>query len=163
MYFSKHLAPIHNSTYSTCITKYYYSESAGLMHFNVAEVSQKSKTTDDNCAVNACIPMQTLSPHNKGLLKRAISQSGVAFCPWALNSNPRPAAEKVCRCQISQRWTHAVQLSLESIEIFFHLFSVDCRDTDQSYLLISNCLLDFFSTLQREHRHAVSVCISLGL
>ncbi|XP_077944355.1 bile salt-activated lipase isoform X2 [Gasterosteus aculeatus] len=46
-------------------------------------------------AGGASVSFQTLSPHNKGLLKRAISQSGVAFCPWALNSNPRPAAEKV--------------------------------------------------------------------
>lgn len=42
-----------------------------------------------------CICTQTLSPHNKGLIKRAISQSGVALCPWAVNRNPRQFAEKV--------------------------------------------------------------------
>ncbi|XP_029625331.1 bile salt-activated lipase [Salmo trutta] len=39
--------------------------------------------------------LQTLSPHNKGLIRRAISQSGVALCPWAINMNPRAFAEKV--------------------------------------------------------------------
>lgn len=38
---------------------------------------------------------QTLTPHNKGLIKRAISQSGVALCPWAINKNPRKFAEEV--------------------------------------------------------------------
>nr|XP_046172591.1 bile salt-activated lipase-like [Oncorhynchus gorbuscha] len=38
---------------------------------------------------------QTLSPHNKGLIRRAISQSGVALCPWAINTNPRAFAENV--------------------------------------------------------------------
>ncbi|XP_040914933.1 bile salt-activated lipase-like [Toxotes jaculatrix] len=46
-------------------------------------------------AGGASVSFQTLSPHNKGLLKRAISQSGVALCPWALNRNPRKAAEEV--------------------------------------------------------------------
>lgn len=39
--------------------------------------------------------LQTLTPHNKGLFKRAISQSGVALCPWAINENPRKFAEEV--------------------------------------------------------------------
>lgn len=38
---------------------------------------------------------QTLTPHNKGLIKRAISQSGTALCPWAINENPRRFAEEV--------------------------------------------------------------------
>ncbi|XP_034402891.1 bile salt-activated lipase-like [Cyclopterus lumpus] len=46
-------------------------------------------------AGGASVSFQTLSPHNKGLIKRAISQSGVASCPWALNRNPRKAAEEV--------------------------------------------------------------------
>ncbi|XP_049909042.1 bile salt-activated lipase-like isoform X1 [Epinephelus moara] len=41
------------------------------------------------------VSFQTLSPHNKGLFKRAISQSGVALCPWGLNRNPRKVAEEV--------------------------------------------------------------------
>ncbi|XP_037609456.1 bile salt-activated lipase-like [Sebastes umbrosus] len=46
-------------------------------------------------AGGASVSFQTLSPHNKGLFKRAISQSGVAFCPWALIKNPHKIAEKV--------------------------------------------------------------------
>lgn len=38
---------------------------------------------------------KTLTPHNKGLIRRAISQSGVALCPWAVNRNPRRFAEEV--------------------------------------------------------------------
>uniref|UniRef100_A0A8C6KTU9 Carboxylic ester hydrolase n=1 Tax=Nothobranchius furzeri TaxID=105023 RepID=A0A8C6KTU9_NOTFU len=46
-------------------------------------------------AGGASVSLQTLSPHNKGLFKRAISQSGVALCPWAINKNPRKFAEEV--------------------------------------------------------------------
>ncbi|XP_056259911.1 bile salt-activated lipase-like isoform X1 [Seriola aureovittata] len=46
-------------------------------------------------AGGASVSFQTLSPHNKGLFKRAISQSGVAFCPWAFNRNPRKVIEEV--------------------------------------------------------------------
>uniref|UniRef100_A0A3Q3WKQ6 Carboxylic ester hydrolase n=1 Tax=Mola mola TaxID=94237 RepID=A0A3Q3WKQ6_MOLML len=46
-------------------------------------------------AGGASVSFQTLSPHNKGLFKRAISQSGVAFCPWALNKTPGKVAEEV--------------------------------------------------------------------
>lgn len=42
------------------------------------------------------LSQQTLTPHNKGMVKRAISQSGVALCPWAINKNPRKFAEEVC-------------------------------------------------------------------
>ncbi|KAE8277443.1 Bile salt-activated lipase [Larimichthys crocea] len=41
------------------------------------------------------VSFQTLTPHNKGLFKRAISQSGVALCPWAVNKNPRKFAEEI--------------------------------------------------------------------
>ncbi|KAM3874402.1 bile salt-activated lipase-like [Diretmus argenteus] len=46
-------------------------------------------------AGGASVSFQTLTPHNKGLFKRAISQSGVALCPWAINKNPRKFAEEV--------------------------------------------------------------------
>ncbi|XP_073334200.1 bile salt-activated lipase-like [Pagrus major] len=46
-------------------------------------------------AGGASVSFQTLSPHNKGLIKRAISQSGVAFCPWAMSSDPRTITEQV--------------------------------------------------------------------
>ncbi|XP_029300719.1 LOW QUALITY PROTEIN: bile salt-activated lipase-like [Cottoperca gobio] len=43
----------------------------------------------------ASVNFQIITPHNKGTIKRAISQSGVAICPWALNKNPRRFAEEV--------------------------------------------------------------------
>ncbi|KAM8744036.1 bile salt-activated lipase-like [Acanthopagrus schlegelii] len=46
-------------------------------------------------AGGASVSFQTLTPHNKGLFKRAISQSGVAICPWAINHNPRRFAEEI--------------------------------------------------------------------
>ncbi|XP_059958412.1 bile salt-activated lipase [Mesoplodon densirostris] len=50
-------------------------------------------------AGGASVSLQTLSPYNKGLIKRAISQSGVALCPWAIQKNPlfwaKRIAEKV--------------------------------------------------------------------
>ncbi|XP_041816144.1 bile salt-activated lipase-like [Chelmon rostratus] len=46
-------------------------------------------------AGGASVNFQTLTPHNKGLIKRAISQSGVALCPWGINKNPRKLAEEI--------------------------------------------------------------------
>ncbi|CAL1569650.1 unnamed protein product [Knipowitschia caucasica] len=46
-------------------------------------------------AGGASVSFQILSPHTKGLVRRAISQSGVALCPWAFRSNPRDVAEQV--------------------------------------------------------------------
>ncbi|KAM3874434.1 bile salt-activated lipase [Diretmus argenteus] len=48
-------------------------------------------------AGGASVSFQTLTPHNRGLFKRAISQSGVALCPWAINKNPRKFAEEVAQ------------------------------------------------------------------
>ncbi|EHA98727.1 Bile salt-activated lipase [Heterocephalus glaber] len=41
------------------------------------------------------VSLQTLSPYNKGLIRRAISQSGVALSPWAIQHNPLFWAQKV--------------------------------------------------------------------
>ncbi|KAK1884119.1 Bile salt-activated lipase [Dissostichus eleginoides] len=46
-------------------------------------------------AGGASVSLQTLSPHNKGLFKRAIAQSGVAVSPWTINKNPRQYAVEV--------------------------------------------------------------------
>ncbi|XP_020491720.1 carboxyl ester lipase, tandem duplicate 2 [Labrus bergylta] len=46
-------------------------------------------------AGGASVSFQTLTPHNKGMIRRAISQSGVALCPWAINKNPRRYAEEI--------------------------------------------------------------------
>ncbi|XP_033831832.1 bile salt-activated lipase isoform X2 [Periophthalmus magnuspinnatus] len=46
-------------------------------------------------AGGASVSFQTLTPHNKGMIRRAISQSGVALCPWGVIKNPRRIAEEV--------------------------------------------------------------------
>ncbi|KAK7896593.1 hypothetical protein WMY93_021918 [Mugilogobius chulae] len=46
-------------------------------------------------AGGASVSFQTLTPHNKGMIRRAISQSGVALCPWGIIRNPRRIAEEV--------------------------------------------------------------------
>ncbi|KAK5900422.1 hypothetical protein CgunFtcFv8_025382 [Champsocephalus gunnari] len=46
-------------------------------------------------AGGASVNLQILSPHNKGLFKRAIAQSGVAVCPWTIKKNPREYAVEV--------------------------------------------------------------------
>uniref|UniRef100_A0AAY4C7K6 Carboxylic ester hydrolase n=3 Tax=Denticeps clupeoides TaxID=299321 RepID=A0AAY4C7K6_9TELE len=45
----------------------------------------------------AGVNFQLISPHNKGLIRRGISQSGVALCPWAINKNPRAFAEQIAK------------------------------------------------------------------
>ncbi|KAJ0057763.1 hypothetical protein NL108_017625, partial [Boleophthalmus pectinirostris] len=46
-------------------------------------------------AGGASVSFQTLTPHNKGLIRRGISQSGVSLCPWGVIKNPRKFAEEV--------------------------------------------------------------------
>ncbi|XP_048201627.1 bile salt-activated lipase [Perognathus longimembris pacificus] len=48
-------------------------------------------------AGGASVSLQTLSPYNKGLIRRAISQSGVALSPWAVQHNPLFWAEKIAQ------------------------------------------------------------------
>ncbi|XP_039586571.1 LOW QUALITY PROTEIN: bile salt-activated lipase-like [Passer montanus] len=43
----------------------------------------------------ASVSLQTLSPKNKGLFKRAISQSGVGLCSWAIQRDPLLWAKKL--------------------------------------------------------------------
>ncbi|CAN8197980.1 unnamed protein product [Coccothraustes coccothraustes] len=43
----------------------------------------------------ASVSLQTLSPKNKGLFKRAISQSGVGVCNWAIQRDPLVWAKKL--------------------------------------------------------------------
>ncbi|XP_051537465.1 bile salt-activated lipase-like [Myxocyprinus asiaticus] len=45
----------------------------------------------------ASVNFQIISPKNNGLIRRAISQSGVALCPWAVNRNPRAYAEEIAK------------------------------------------------------------------
>ncbi|VTJ69876.1 Hypothetical predicted protein [Marmota monax] len=48
-------------------------------------------------AGGASVSLQTLSPYNKGLIRRAISQSGVALSPWAIQKDPLFWAKKVAK------------------------------------------------------------------
>ncbi|XP_004613488.2 bile salt-activated lipase [Sorex araneus] len=48
-------------------------------------------------AGGASVSLQTLSPYNKGLIRRAISQSGVALSPWAVQRNPLFWAKSVAK------------------------------------------------------------------
>uniref|UniRef100_A0A3Q3DQY9 Carboxylic ester hydrolase n=2 Tax=Hippocampus comes TaxID=109280 RepID=A0A3Q3DQY9_HIPCM len=48
-------------------------------------------------AGGASVNFQILSPYNKGLIRRAISESGVALCPWSIIKDPRAFAEEVAR------------------------------------------------------------------
>ncbi|KAG8509448.1 Bile salt-activated lipase [Galemys pyrenaicus] len=48
-------------------------------------------------AGGASVSLQTLSPHSKGLIRRAISQSGVALSPWAIQKDPLSWAQRVAR------------------------------------------------------------------
>ncbi|KAK1892000.1 Bile salt-activated lipase [Dissostichus eleginoides] len=45
----------------------------------------------------ASVSFQMLSPHSKGLFRRAISQGGVALSPWALQKKPMALTKKIAR------------------------------------------------------------------
>ncbi|KAK2838216.1 hypothetical protein Q5P01_015428 [Channa striata] len=45
----------------------------------------------------ASVSFQMLSPYSKGLFRRAITQSGVALSPWALQKNPMALTKKIAR------------------------------------------------------------------
>nr|XP_020456823.1 bile salt-activated lipase-like [Monopterus albus] len=65
-------------------------------------------------AGGASVSFQTLTPHNKGLIRRAISQSGVALCPWAVNRNPRRFAEEVAlkvACPTDERMAACLKMT----------------------------------------------------
>ncbi|XP_006894493.1 PREDICTED: bile salt-activated lipase-like [Elephantulus edwardii] len=48
----------------------------------------KNITIFGESAGGASVSLQTLSPYNKGLIRRAISQSGVGVSHWAIQKNP---------------------------------------------------------------------------
>ncbi|EPQ17576.1 Bile salt-activated lipase [Myotis brandtii] len=48
-------------------------------------------------AGGASVSLQTLTPYNKGLVRRAISQSGVALTPWAIQKNPLFWAKQIAK------------------------------------------------------------------
>ncbi|XP_005725658.1 bile salt-activated lipase-like [Pundamilia nyererei] len=65
-------------------------------------------------AGGASVSFQTLTPHNKGIIRRAISQSGVALCPWGINKNPRKFAEEVAqkvKCPTDNRMAACLKMA----------------------------------------------------
>uniref|UniRef100_A0A8C6UJ15 Carboxylic ester hydrolase n=1 Tax=Neogobius melanostomus TaxID=47308 RepID=A0A8C6UJ15_9GOBI len=65
-------------------------------------------------AGGASVSFQTLTPHNKGMIRRAISQSGVALCPWGVIKNPRKMAEEVAlkvNCPTDSRMAACLKLT----------------------------------------------------
>ncbi|KAK1334019.1 hypothetical protein QTO34_005018 [Cnephaeus nilssonii] len=48
-------------------------------------------------AGGASVSLQTLSPYNKGLIRRAISQSGEALAPWAIQKDPLSWANRIAK------------------------------------------------------------------
>lgn len=63
-------------------------------------------------AGGASVDYQILSPYNKGLVKRAIAQSGAALCPWALNRNPHKTAAQVAKnvgCPTDERMVQCLK------------------------------------------------------
>ncbi|XP_033850874.3 bile salt-activated lipase-like [Acipenser ruthenus] len=48
-------------------------------------------------AGSASVNFQILTPYNKGLVRRAISQSGVALSPWALSKDPLYWAKQIAQ------------------------------------------------------------------
>ncbi|XP_077478530.1 bile salt-activated lipase-like [Stigmatopora argus] len=65
-------------------------------------------------AGGASVSFQTLTPHNKGIIKRAISQSGVALCPWAIIKNPRKIAQEIAikvKCPTDERMVACLKMT----------------------------------------------------
>lgn len=90
--------------------------------------------------------MQTLSPHNKGLVKRAISQSGDALSPWAVNEDPLTMAERV--------WLHCNLLTyllgfsfLEQWQLWFQAFPMEISSVSKNDLSV--CWFRLWQLIQR--------------
>ncbi|XP_015256927.1 PREDICTED: bile salt-activated lipase-like [Cyprinodon variegatus] len=65
-------------------------------------------------AGGAGVSYQSITPHNKGLIRRAISASGVSLCPWAINRNPRQYAEQVAQrvnCPTDSRMASCLKMT----------------------------------------------------
>ncbi|NXY48042.1 CEL lipase, partial [Ceuthmochares aereus] len=74
------------------------------------------------------VSLQTLSPKNKGLFKRAISQSGVALCSWAIQKDPLAWAKKIAEkvgCPTDNTTTLANCLRVsdpKAVTLAYHLY-----------------------------------------
>ncbi|XP_069626922.1 bile salt-activated lipase isoform X2 [Haliaeetus albicilla] len=73
------------------------------------------------------VSLQMLSPKNKGLFKRAITQSGVGLCSWAIQNDPLSWAKKIAQhvgCPIDNTTTLANCLRVsdpKAVTLAYHL------------------------------------------
>ncbi|XP_043914762.1 bile salt-activated lipase-like [Protopterus annectens] len=81
----------------------------------------------------ASVSLQTLSPHNNGLIRRAISQSGVALCSWAIQRDPLFWAQEVARkvgCPVKDSAAMISCLKIsdpKAVTLAFHLNLIDLK------------------------------------
>ncbi|XP_042331879.1 bile salt-activated lipase [Sceloporus undulatus] len=89
------------------------------------------------------VSLQILSPYNKGLIKRAISQSGVSLCPWAVQKDPLFWATKVAQnvgCPTDNTTTMANCLKVTdpaALTLGYHLDVINLRYPLVHYLAFS--------------------------
>ncbi|XP_034958083.1 bile salt-activated lipase [Zootoca vivipara] len=89
------------------------------------------------------VSLQMLSPYNKGLIKRAISQSGVGLCSWAIQKDPLYWATKVAQkvgCPTDNTTTLANCLRVtdpKALTLAYHLDVLNLRYPLVHYLAFS--------------------------
>ncbi|MEQ2180065.1 hypothetical protein GOODEAATRI_031852 [Goodea atripinnis] len=71
-----------------------FGDAMGI-HFLDNYLYSGQEIADRGNVIVVTVGYRALTPHNKGFIRRAISQSGVSLCPWAVNRNPRKYAEQV--------------------------------------------------------------------
>ncbi|XP_073456656.1 bile salt-activated lipase-like [Aquarana catesbeiana] len=94
-------------------------------------------------AGGAGVSLQTLTPYNVGMIKRAITQSGVGTCPWAIQPDPLVWAKKVAEgvgCPVNE--TKALADCLRktdprAITLAYHLDFVNLKYPLVHYLAFS--------------------------
>ncbi|XP_069468241.1 bile salt-activated lipase [Ambystoma mexicanum] len=91
----------------------------------------------------ASVSLQTLTPYNVGKIKRAISQSGVGLCPWAIQRDPvfwaKKLAEKVgCPVDSNDAMVNCLKITdPRAITMAYHLNLVGLKYPLVHYLAYS--------------------------
>uniref|UniRef100_A0A672UFC8 Carboxylic ester hydrolase n=1 Tax=Strigops habroptila TaxID=2489341 RepID=A0A672UFC8_STRHB len=83
------------------------------------------------------VSLQMLTPKNKGLFRRAISQSGVGLCSWAIQKNPLTWAKKVtwnvgCPTDNTTALANCLRISSpKSLTLAYHmeLINLPCKSS----------------------------------
>uniref|UniRef100_A0A8D2DGE0 Carboxyl ester lipase n=1 Tax=Sciurus vulgaris TaxID=55149 RepID=A0A8D2DGE0_SCIVU len=90
-------------------------------------------------AGGASVSLQTLSPYNKGLIRRAISQSGVALSPWVIQNDPLFWAKKVAKkvgCPLDDTARLARCLKVTDPRALTMAFKVPLADLECEWVLL---------------------------